>query len=234
MARGANQKSKLLTLYLLLLERTDEDHQLSTQQIIEYLEENGIGAERKSVYADMETLRSMGVDIQSRKGRGAGWFIGERDFQLAEVKLLMDAVQSSRFITQRKSDALIRKLERLASNHQAQQLPQKETHKDRQNALDLPQADVGQMILRQSVLMGIMIRMHGPNRHWDSPFRFFYHSIVCDKKKHLPYFFTLYRTGLNSRYWTRRNQGSSPSSRRRRQSTGLLLPHPEYLAPFCN
>ena len=122
MARGANQKSKLLTLYLLLLERTDEDHQLSTQQIIEYLEENGIGAERKSVYADMETLRSMGVDIQSRKGRGAGWFIGARDFQLAEVKLLMDAVQSSRFITQRKSDALIRKLERLASRPQARQL----------------------------------------------------------------------------------------------------------------
>ena len=122
MAKGANQKSKLLVLYQLLLERTDEDNPLSTQQIIEYLEQNGIGAERKSIYADMETLRDMGVDIQSRKGRGAGWFIGERDFQLAELKLLMDAVQSSRFITQRKSDALIRKLEGLASKPQARQL----------------------------------------------------------------------------------------------------------------
>ena len=122
MARGSNQKSKLLTLYLLLLDRTDEEHQLSTREIVEYLEENGIGAERKSIYADMETLRAMGVDIQSRKGRDAGWFIGERDFQLAEVKLLMDAVQSSRFITQRKSDTLIRKLERLVSQAQARQL----------------------------------------------------------------------------------------------------------------
>ena len=122
MAKGANQKSKLLVLYQLLLERTDEDNPLSTQQIIEYLEQNGIGAERKSIYADMETLREMGVDVQSRRGRGAGWFIGEREFQLAELKLLMDAVQSSRFITQRKSDALIRKLEGLASRPQARQL----------------------------------------------------------------------------------------------------------------
>lgn len=122
MAKSANQKSKLLVLYNLLLERTDEENPLTTAQIIEHLEQNGIGAERKSIYDDMETLRLMGVDIQSRKGRGAGWFIGERDFELPELKLLMDAVQSSRFITQRKSDALIRKLEKLASTHQARQL----------------------------------------------------------------------------------------------------------------
>ena len=66
MAKGANQKSKLLVLYQLLLERTDEENPLTTQQIIEYLEQNGIGAERKSIYADMETLREMGVDVQSR------------------------------------------------------------------------------------------------------------------------------------------------------------------------
>lgn len=122
MAKSANQKSKLLVLYKLLLERTDEENPLTTAQIIEHLERNGIGAERKSIYDDMETLRLMGVDVQSRKGRGAGWFIGERDFELPELKLLMDAVQSSRFITQRKSDALIRKLEKLASSHQARQL----------------------------------------------------------------------------------------------------------------
>ena len=122
MAKSANQKSKLLMLYRLLLERTDEENPLSTVQIIDYLEQNGIGAERKSIYDDMETLKLMGVDVQSRKGRGAGWFIGERDFELPELKLLMDAVQSSRFITQRKSDALIRKLEKLASVPQARQL----------------------------------------------------------------------------------------------------------------
>ena len=122
MAKSANQKSKLLMLYRILLERTDEENPLSTVQIIDYLEQNGIGAERKSIYNDMETLKLMGVDVQSRKGRGAGWFIGERDFELPELKLLMDAVQSSRFITQRKSDALIRKLEKLASVPQARQL----------------------------------------------------------------------------------------------------------------
>ena len=122
MAKSANQKSKLLVLYRLLMERTDEENPLSTAQIIDYLEQNGIGAERKSIYDDMETLKFMGVDVQSRKGRGAGWFIGERDFELPELKLLMDAVQSSRFITQRKSDALIRKLEKLASVPQARQL----------------------------------------------------------------------------------------------------------------
>ncbi len=122
MSKGTNQKSKLLFLYQLLLERTDEEHPLTTARIIEILAENGIGAERKSIYADMETLRLMGMDVQSRKGRGSGWFVGEREFQLAELKLLMDAVQSSRFITQRKSDALIRKLERLTSVHQARQL----------------------------------------------------------------------------------------------------------------
>ena len=122
MAKSANQKSKLLMLYRLLLERTDEENPLSTAQIIDYLEQNGIGAERKSIYDDMETLKLMGVDVQSRKGRGAGWFIGERDFELPELKLLMDAVQSSRFITQRKSDTLIRKLEKLASVPQARQL----------------------------------------------------------------------------------------------------------------
>ena len=122
MAKSANQKSKLLMLYRILLERTDEENPLSTVQIIDYLEQNGIGAERKSIYDDMETLKLMGVDVQSRKGRGAGWFIGERDFELPELKLLMDAVQSCRFITQRKSDALIRKLEKLASVPQARQL----------------------------------------------------------------------------------------------------------------
>ena len=122
MAKGTNQKLKLLYLQQMLLEQTDEDTPLSTSRIIEQLEENGVSAERKSIYDDMEQLRLFGLDVQCRKGRGAGWFVGDRDFQLPELKLLMDAVQSSRFITQKKSDALIRKLEKLASRGQARQL----------------------------------------------------------------------------------------------------------------
>ena len=122
MARSSNQKTKLLHLSRMLLRQSDEEHPLSVTQIIEGLARYDIRAERKSIYDDMEALRLFGLDIQSRKGKVPGWFVGDRDFELPEVKLLMDAVQSSRFITQRKSDALIRKLEGLASVHQAGQL----------------------------------------------------------------------------------------------------------------
>lgn len=122
MPKSSNQKAKLLHLCRILLRQTDEEHPLTVPQIIERLAREDIKAERKSIYGDLESLRLFGLDIQSRKGKVPGWFVGDRDFELPEVKLLMDAVQSSRFITQRKSDALIRKLEGLASVHQAGQL----------------------------------------------------------------------------------------------------------------
>lgn len=122
MSKSSNQKTKLLHLARMLLRQTDEDHPLTVPQIIEELARQDVKAERKSIYGDLETLRLFGMDVQCRKGKVPGWFVGERDFELPEVKLLMDAVQSSRFITQKKSDALIRKLERLASVHQAGQL----------------------------------------------------------------------------------------------------------------
>ena len=122
MSKSANQKTKLLHLCRMLLRQTDEEHPLTVPQIIEGLARLDIKAERKSIYDDLEALRQFGLDVQSRKGKFPGWFVGNRDFELPEVKLLMDAVQSSRFITQKKSDALIRKLEGLASVHQAGQL----------------------------------------------------------------------------------------------------------------
>ena len=122
MAKSSNQKTKLLHLSQMLLRQTDEDHPITVAQLIEGLARQDIKAERKSIYDDLEVLRQFGLDIQCRKGKTPGWFVGERDFELPEVKLLMDAVQSSRFITQKKSDVLIRKLEGLASVHQAGQL----------------------------------------------------------------------------------------------------------------
>lgn len=130
MAKSSNQKTKLLHLCRMLLRQTDEDHPLTVAQIIEGLARQDIKAERKSIYDDLEALRQFGLDVQCRKGKSPGWFVGERDFELPEVKLLMDAVQSSRFITQKKSDALIRKLEGLASVHQAGQL-QRQVYVDR-------------------------------------------------------------------------------------------------------
>jgi len=130
MSKSTNQKAKLLHLYHILLRQTDEDHPLTVAQLIEELARWDIKAERKSIYDDLEALRQFGLDIQCRKGRSPGWFVGGRDFELPEVKLLMDAVQSSRFLTQKKSDALIRKLEGLASVHQAGQL-QRQVYVDR-------------------------------------------------------------------------------------------------------
>lgn len=122
MAKKSGQKLKLLILYRILLERGDEDHPVTTAELIGELDREGIPAERKSIYADMDTLREFGLDVQFQKGGRSGWFVGERDFQLPELKLLVDAVQSSRFISRKKSDALIRKLEGLTSAHQARQL----------------------------------------------------------------------------------------------------------------
>lgn len=122
MARGANQKLKLPILERTLLRETDDEHPMTVPELISVLEQNGVTAERKSIYDDMEALRELGLDVQSRKGKTPGWFVGERDFQLAELKLLVDAVQSCKFITRKKSDDLICKLESFSSRHQARTL----------------------------------------------------------------------------------------------------------------
>lgn len=122
MAKKNNQKTKLLVLYQLLLRKGDEERPISTPALIEALDREGIPAERKSVYTDMEALRDFGLDVQLSRGRGGGWFVGERDFELPELKLLVDAVQSSRFISRKKSEALIEKLSALTSEYQARQL----------------------------------------------------------------------------------------------------------------
>ena len=122
MAKGANQKRKLLYLLKILNERTDEEHGLTTEQLIEALAEYGVDAERKTLYADLEELRLFGVDIEMRRGKGATYHVVSRAFELPELKLLVDAVQSSKFVTHRKSGELIKKLESLTSRHEAQQL----------------------------------------------------------------------------------------------------------------
>lgn len=122
MAKKGNQKTKLLLLCQLLLRRGDEEHPISTPELVEALEREGVPAERKSIYSDMEALREFGLDVQLRKGKAGGWFIGEREFELPELKLLVDAVQSSRFISRKKSESLIKKLSGLTSEHYARQL----------------------------------------------------------------------------------------------------------------
>ncbi|MBR3136043.1 MAG: WYL domain-containing protein [Clostridia bacterium] len=119
MPRTANQKTKLLYVMEALLHESDEAHPLSMEDILRYLSEKGIRAERKSVYSDIETLQAFGLDVHGTRGRTAGYYVGERDFELPEIKLLIDSVQSSKFITERKTMQLIRKLASLTSVHEA-------------------------------------------------------------------------------------------------------------------
>ena len=122
MAKSPNQKLKLLYLVKFLMQHSDEEHPVSTAQIIEELKKNDISAERKSIYDDIEALCNFGVDIVQVKGRNGGYYIGERDFELPELKLLVDSVQSSKFITQDKTYKLIKKIESLASVYDGQLL----------------------------------------------------------------------------------------------------------------
>ena len=122
MPKSYNQKMKILYLMQILLEKTDESHVLNASELIAHLAARGIKAERKSIYDDIEALRLFGLDIVNRHEPPAGYFIASRRFELPELKLLVDTVQASRFITAKKSDELIRKLEQLASCYEARQL----------------------------------------------------------------------------------------------------------------
>ena len=119
----SNQKLKPLYIMDYLLRSTDEAHPASMKQIIAYLESQGISAERKSVYSDIEALCDYGIDIlQTGSARSTGYYVASRSFELPELKLLVDSVQSSKFITHKKTATLIRKIEKLASIHEAQLL----------------------------------------------------------------------------------------------------------------
>lgn len=122
MARSANQKIKILYLMRILLERTDDDHGLTLEEISNALLECGVEAERKTLYDDLEVLRVFGLDIEKRKDKTVRYHVVSREFELPELKLLVDAVQSSKFITHKKSNELIKKIESFTSRYEAQQL----------------------------------------------------------------------------------------------------------------
>ena len=122
MAKSPNQKLKLLYLLQYLSRQSDEQHPVTVAQMIEELDRHGITAERKSIYDDLEALRQFGVDVVQKRDKSVSYYIGQRDFELPELKLLVDSIQSSKFVTQRKTLSLIRKLEALTSVHEGQLL----------------------------------------------------------------------------------------------------------------
>ena len=120
MAKG---KMKMLHLIRIFSQETDDEHALTLQEIIAKLTAVNITADRKTLYTDFEDLRQFGFDIiAQQRDRTTYYHLGERDFELPELKLLVDSVQAAKFITTRKSQELIRKLERYASVYQAAQL----------------------------------------------------------------------------------------------------------------
>lgn len=121
--KGDNQKLKMLYLVKIFSEETDDNHYLTMPEIITKLAAYGVNADRKTIYQDIAELKKFGLDIlTSQDGRSYYYYLGSRDFELAELKLLVDSVQSSKFISEHKSRDLIRKIESLASNHDASQL----------------------------------------------------------------------------------------------------------------
>lgn len=137
MARSSYQKLKLLYIMNFLLQNSDEEHPITMKQIVEHLDRHGISAERKSIYDDLEALRLFGLDIvHVDAGRFQGYFVAQRTFELPELKLLVDSVQSSKFITHKKTTTLIRKIETLASIHEAQLLQRQVYVKNRIKAMN--------------------------------------------------------------------------------------------------
>ncbi len=122
MPKAEKQKQKLLYIIKMLHEKSDEEHPIKMDAILAMLDKEGIRAERKSIYNDMDTLRDFGYDIVLTKGKNGGYFLASRDFEAAELKVLVDAVSASRFITTKKSKELIGKITKLAGEHEAKQL----------------------------------------------------------------------------------------------------------------
>ncbi|MBQ9391870.1 MAG: WYL domain-containing protein, partial [Lachnospiraceae bacterium] len=103
MANKSGQKLKLLYVMNILLNETDENHPLNANEIIDRLSAMGIEAERKSIYSDISTLLEYGLNIEKSEEYKGGYYIADKSFELAELKLLVDAISSSRFISEKKA-----------------------------------------------------------------------------------------------------------------------------------
>lgn len=116
------EKSKLLYILKYLWLQTDDEHPAATADIVAGVFEYGVTVNRHSIPAIVAQLQEFGIDVIDTKGSPNRYFIGERNLELPEVKLLIDAVQSSRFISAKKSDELVDKLNMMVSFHQAEGL----------------------------------------------------------------------------------------------------------------
>ena len=120
MPKSDNQKLKIFYILDYLQKNSHEDHPVRATELIEMLRiHHNITCERKTVYSDIAALQDYGIDIVSIPGKNGGYYIASRNFEIPELKLLIDAVQSSRFLTEKKSRELIEKLCAQCSIHDA-------------------------------------------------------------------------------------------------------------------
>ena len=123
MPKGKNQKFKLYYLARIMVEKTDETHYITMPEIMEQLARYEVTADRKSIYNDLRDLEKLGIEVEGEPvGKGYHYHVISHQFELPELKLLVDAIQSSKFITKKKSNDLIRKLEGFVSEYEATQL----------------------------------------------------------------------------------------------------------------
>ena len=168
MAKSANQKLKLLIIRDYLLKNSDENHPVTVPELIEELARFDVKAERKSIYDDLEALRVYGMDIIKSKGN---YYVGERTFQTPELKLLVDSVQSSKFITQSKTRSLIKKIEELASIYDEQLLERQVYVRNRVKSMN------------ESVYYNVDEISDAINQ--DRMIRFKYFELLVNKERHI-------------------------------------------------
>ncbi len=118
----ASSKIKTLLIYKILNKYSDDEHPISAGELIRMLAQEGIDCERKSIYSDIQMLKDIGIDIVNTTSPKRGYFIAARKFELPEVRLLIDAVSAAGFITPKKTESLVKKLESLVSINQAEEL----------------------------------------------------------------------------------------------------------------
>lgn len=166
MSRSKNQKLKLLYLAKIMQEETDDSHAFTMPQIIEKLAAYDIEAQRKSVYDDLDVLNDYGIEIiKEQKGKQTFYHVGDREFEIAELKFLVDVVQSSKFITEKKSRQLIGKLTNLVSNYDAKLLKRQVYVADRVKSLN------------ESILYGVDSIHNAINNNKQIAFHYFQWNI---------------------------------------------------------
>ena len=166
MTGNARSKLKLLLLQKMLVEETDADHGLTMADILERLAAEGVSAERKGIYRDLDLLRDAGLDVRKRDCSPVEYAVGRRDFSLAELMLLVDAVQSSRFITQKQCNLLVGNIKSLASRSQCALLDKRIHVAGRiksKNDSVFSSIDVIHEAMRQRRKVSFLYYKHGPD-----------------------------------------------------------------------